>query len=79
MALTNVEGDPFSTVEDRTVKTFSYKVEVPSQYVKANLRVLVYVQREFGSQSKLSDFKGSFYVDNAASVKAGAELEPAVQ
>ena len=78
IALSNVVGDAFSTVEPNTAKRFSYKVNVPSQYVKANLSLLVYVQREFGSQKKLSDFRrNSFYVDNAASVKAGEELKPA--
>lgn len=79
IALTDVLGAAFSTVEANTVKSFPFKVDVPTQYVKENLRVLVYVQREFGSQQKLSDFKGSFYVDNAASAKAGEILAPAVK
>ena len=78
VALSSVTGDEFSTVEPNTAKRFSYKAEIPSQYVKANLRVLVYVQREFGSQKKLGDFRrNNFYVDNTASFKAGEELKPA--
>lgn len=79
IALTDVKGDAFSTVEENTAKQFSFKTAVPSGYKKENLRVLVYVFREFGNQKKLSDYKGSFYVDNAASVKAGETLEPAVK
>lgn len=78
IALTDVMGEAFSTVEPNTAKQLSYKVNVPSHYVKANLRVLVYVQREFGSQKKLSDYRrNNFYVDNAASFKAGEEHKPA--
>ena len=80
IALSDVLGDAFSTVEENTQKSFSYKVDVPTDYVKDNLRVLVYVQREFGKQQKLSDFASEkFYVDNAASVKTGVKLEPAVK
>lgn len=76
IALTDVRGDAFSTVEKNTKKTFSFKADVPSKYVKDNLRVLVYVEREFGTQKKLTDYSLSFYVDNAASAKVGATLEP---
>lgn len=75
----NVTGDSFSTTAGCAVKQLSYSVSVPSSYVKDNLRILVYVQRAFGSQSVLStaDY-GGYYVDNCVSGKAGTKLAPAV-
>lgn len=78
LVLTDVRGDAFSTVEEKTAKTFSFKADI-SKYVKDNLRVLVYVQREFGTQKKQTDYSLKFYVDNAASAKAGMTLEPALK
>jgi hypothetical protein len=78
LVLTDVRGDAFSTVEEKTAKTFSFKADI-SKYVKDNLRVLVYVQREFGTQKKQTDYSLKFYVDNAASAKAGTTLDPALK
>ena len=79
-ALTSVYGNPFQTDAKNTIKSFSYSTTVSSDYVKDNLRVLVYVQRQFGSQERLSDFSSEeYYVENAASVAAGKTLKPAVK
>ena len=58
-------GDAFSTAEENSIKRFDYSVEVPSEYKKENLKILVFVQRDFG---------GKFYVDNCAVGKAGENL-----
>ena len=76
IALSNISGDAFTTTEDNVTRTFSYSAEIPADYVKDNLRILVYVQRAFGSQPVISsgDY-GGYYVDNCASGKAGSSLE----
>ncbi|MBQ6747094.1 MAG: Omp28-related outer membrane protein [Bacteroidaceae bacterium] len=80
IAVTNVLGDEFSTESSNSRKDFSFKVSVPDEYVKENLRILIYTQRGFGSQVKLTDSDGVYYyVDNCASVKVGESLEPALK
>ena len=76
IALSNISGDAFTTTENNVTRTFSYSAEIPADYVKDNLRILVYVQRAFGSQPVISsgDY-GGYYVDNCASGKAGSSLE----
>lgn len=79
MALSNISGDAFSTSQNETINHFNYSVKVPSSYNKSNLKILVYVQREFGSQIVLqSGNYGSYYVDNCASGVAGGSLAPTV-
>ena len=76
IALSDISGDAFTTTEDNVTRTFSYSAEIPADYIKYNLRILVYVQRAFGSQPVISsgDY-GGYYVDNCASGKAGSSLE----
>ena len=76
IALSNISGDAFTTTENNVTRTFSYSAEIPADYIKYNLRILVYVQRAFGSQPVISsgDY-GGYYVDNCASGKAGSSLE----
>ena len=80
MALSNISGDAFTISQNQTIKHFNYSVSVPSSYKKSNLRILVYVQREFGTQTVLqtSSSYGSYYVDNSASGVAGGSLAPTV-
>ena len=79
IAVSAVLGDEVSVEKPQSSKLMSYKVSVPSKYVKGNLSVLVYVQRAFGSQKVISDGFGDYYVDNCASAKAGAKLSPALK
>ena len=74
MTLTDIKGNEFSTDEDNTIREFSYKGTIPSICNKDNLRVLVYVERAYGSQQVISsgDY-GDYYVDNALSEKVGVE------
>lgn len=78
IAVSNVSGDAFTTDADQTVKQFNYAVTVPDTYNKSQLKILVYVQRAFGSQTVYSDGFGDFYVDNCASGVAGGKLAPTV-
>ena len=47
--------------------------------MKDNLKILVYIQRAYGSQTVIrsADY-GDYYVDNCAAGKAGGRLGPAV-
>ena len=76
IALSDISGDAFTTTEDNVTRTFSYSAEIPADYIKYNLRILVYVQRAFGSQPVISsgDY-GGYYVDNCVSAKAGTSLD----
>ena len=75
MALTNILGDDCTTTRSNQVVKKHYSVTIPASYKKENMRVVVYVQRPFGSQSVLTmaDFEG-YYVDNCASGKLGTNL-----
>ena len=76
VALTGIKGDAFTIEKDDTVKEFIYSSPVNSAFNPEKLRVLVYIQREFGDQPVIaSDNYGGYYVDNAASVKAGSSLD----
>ena len=71
IAMSDITGDSFTTSSDNQTRTFSYSAEIPADCVKDNLRVLVYVQRAFGSQPVISSGNyGGYYVDNCASTKA---------
>ena len=76
IAMSDITGDSFTTSSDNQTRTFSYSAEIPADYVKDNLRILVYVQRAYGSQPVVSsgDY-GGYYVDNCASAKAGTSLD----
>ena len=76
IAMSDITGDSFTTSSDNQTRTFSYSAEIPADCVKDNLRVLVYVQRAFGSQPVISSGNyGGYYVDNCASAKAGTSLD----
>ena len=79
VALTSVLGESISIGSDQTKLTRNYSVTIPSSYVKDKLRVLVYIQRAYGSLSKInsSDFDG-YFVDNCVSAQAGSTLLPGV-
>ena len=79
VALTSVVGESISVASDRTKLTRNYSVAIPSSYVKDKLRILVYIQRAYGSMSKISssDFD-DYFVDNCVSVKAGSTHLPSV-
>ncbi|MBO4475331.1 MAG: Omp28-related outer membrane protein [Bacteroidales bacterium] len=66
IAVSDPLGDPFTTTEANSIRQFDYSVTVPSEYTKANLKILVAVQRRFGTQTVLSDNFGDYYIDNCS-------------
>ena len=79
VAVTSISGETFTTTSSNSVQTRKFSINLPSSYKKENLRILVYVQRAYGSLSKIeaSDYDG-YFVDNCASGKAGGIMRPAV-
>ena len=64
-SVTEPLGDSFTTTEENSIKRFDYSVAVPAEYIKDNLKILVFVQRLSGEK---------YYVDNCAVGKAGKDL-----
>lgn len=80
IALTPIKGESVTVENVNTLVKKSFTATIPPSYKKENLKVVVYVQRAFGSQEAItSDNYGGYYVDNAAVVKAGEALEPAYE
>ena len=80
IALTSATGDAFSSASQQ-IRKLQYSATIPSSYNKDNLRILVIVQRAYGSQPKVVDIGydyGDYYVDNCVSAKAGTRLLPMV-
>ena len=76
----NAFPDTDTVANANTVVNKKFTASIPASYKKENLKVVVYVQRAFGSQEAIaSDNYGGYYVDNAAVVKAGETLEPAYE
>ncbi len=75
MSLTNINGDDFTITDDYSVRSFAYSVNVPEEYNLSNMRVLVYIQTEYGSRTPIRtrDF-GTFYVDNCWTAKVGQSM-----
>lgn len=72
VAFTDITGDEVSTSEDNKTVSKNYTATIPSSCNKNNLRVLVYVLRQYGSQTiiRTADY-GDYYVDNAISAAVG--------
>jgi len=76
LALSEIKGDEFSVSDNYTRKDFSYKVTIPAVCNKDNLRILVYVQREYGEQTVISTVnERNYYVDNSLSEKVGVKAD----
>ena len=75
LSLTNVLGDQFSVSADNSVKKFSYTASVPAHMKMQNMRVFVYIFREFGSYPVIhsADY-GNWFIDNCATVQVGKKL-----
>ena len=65
VSVTNPLGDSFTTTTENSIKSFDYSVDVPAEYVKDNLKILVSVQKRFEDE---------YYVDNCVVGKAGKDL-----
>lgn len=72
VAFSDITGDAVSTSEDNKTVSKSYTATIPSSCDKNNLRILVYVLRQYGSQTiiRTADY-GDYYVDNAISAAVG--------
>ena len=80
MAVTDIDGDSVSA-SARSVNRLHYSVTVPASYNKDKLKLVVYVQRTYGSYPKLIDpgFDcGDYYVVNSASGMVGSVVPPAL-
>jgi hypothetical protein len=79
IAVTNAMGEEFTTAQDNSIVKKTYSVNIPTSYNKDKLKILVFVQRKFGTQQVLqSGISGEYYIDNCAIGKAGGQLSPAV-
>ena len=72
VALSDITGDTFSTTADNNTVEKNYSVTIPSSYNKDNLKILVYVLKQYGSQPIIRTANyGDYYVDNATSAAIG--------
>lgn len=72
VAFTDISGDAFSTTGNNKTVEKSYSVTIPSSYNKENLKILVYVLKQYGSQPIIRTANyGDYYVDNATSAAIG--------
>ena len=68
----DMNGNEISINTKNTVSELSFSGTIPSSCNKENLRVLVYVQRRYGSQSRVAESGyGDWYVDNCLSADVG--------
>lgn len=76
LAISDAEGDAFSTPEDKMTVLKNYTAVIPDKCDKKNLRVLVYVFRKYGTKTiiRTADY-GEYYVDNATSAALGSKKE----
>ena len=75
MALSDISGESFSTTEDYSVKSFAYSATIPEGYDIEKMKVLVFIQTEYGSRTPVRTRNfGSFFVDNCAVAKVGETL-----
>jgi thiol-disulfide isomerase/thioredoxin len=79
LSLTDVLGDAFSVTAANTRLKRSYSVAIPSGYDRNQLKLLVYIQRAYGSKPRLQDGSfGDYYVDNCLYAEVGRSVPPAV-
>lgn len=80
LAITSVSGDPFTVEQDGSIWHGSYSATVPEVCDPDNLRVLVYVEKPYGSQTIVKGVEtaeygryGDTYVDNCLAAPVGSE------
>lgn len=80
LSLSECTGDAVTAESDNVVWTKKYVATVPSECNKNNLKLVVYVQKPYGSQTRLENvsyaeyYTGvNTYVDNCRVVKVGTE------
>jgi hypothetical protein len=80
LAVTSISGDAVKVENDCTVVNKTYTATVKSNWQAENLEVLVYVEKPYGSQSKVKGVSGASYgnygdtyIDNCRVAKVGTE------
>lgn len=72
LAISSITGDSFSTSDNNKTVSKKYTATIPSGCVKDNLTILVFVHKQYGTQTiiRTADY-GDYYVDNAISAPVG--------
>ncbi len=71
----SMEGDSFTVSQAGTVVPLHFSGIIPDKCVKRNCRILVYIQRKYGSQKVIqTSGYGEWYVDNCVSGRAGGSV-----
>lgn len=74
VAVTDIKGNDVSIPYGCSSRRFHFSTNVPTQCVKDNMRVLVYVQRAYGGQTVVGKNYNGCYVDNCTNAKAGETI-----
>lgn len=71
----SMEGDSFTVSQAGTVVPLHFSGIIPDKCVKRNCRILVYIQRKYGSQKVIqTSGYGEWYVDNCVSGRVGGSV-----
>jgi hypothetical protein len=80
LALTSMSGETVRISEDNQIWTKTFTADIKSSWKAENLEILVYVEKPYGDQSKVSEVDGAeygrygdTYIDNCRVVKVGTE------
>lgn len=78
LAVTSISGEDVSVDEDNSIVEKSYSAKLDPSWNTENMRVLVYIERQYGEQERVCEVSGAkyirnkpTYVDNARSVGLG--------
>ena len=82
LAFSEITGDKFTLSSNNSIVPFKYSGQIPSQCNPANLRILVYVERAYGTIQKMNKVQGvsyfnytGYFVDNANTAPVGQKAE----
>lgn len=80
LALTSMSGETVRISADNQIWTKTFTADIKSSWKTENLEILVYVEKPYGDQSKVSEVDGAeyrnygdTYIDNCRVVKVGTE------
>jgi len=80
VAMSDVLGDAFGAASDYTVQRFNYAATIPNGFDINNMRVMVIIQRTYGSYPKKQNGSfGDYFIDNCATVELGGSLKLALE
>lgn len=81
LAITSISGESVKIDQDYTVWEKTYSATVPSGCDPEHLRILVYVEKPYGTSKKVKEVKdakygnyGETYIDNCRTVKVGENV-----